>query len=444
MGVARSSGSIPDASKIYDRGGRNSDKAPKKKRTRSADDDDDDVDDNVYEYDNDDDSDNDDEASSIIYSRLKRGGGGGSAKASDSDSDKVEDEVEVGEGKSVGVGGGGGGGGGGVGISGSGSDSGSGRKKEARSNTLTVASINVEMYHRVQGRTPENMGREIAKRFRLAHEHVDVVCVQEDLALVPKKGGPSRPLLQIPGYKLVVHCIGERIDGEYHLCNSTFVNEKVMELQHVSEETDALAGPGVGASAGGDTDTSTHTFDGHGHTIPLGIVPAFVPRCASVCTVKGVRIANVHLSGGRFDDVLAHEAEDIKAAQLERVLKEESPDIVIGDFNGSPAFPDSMRAYVDTRLPPAAKGSFPKFFSSGHSLLGAHGYTAVLREDGLPYVTSIFDTSPDWIYFSRRVLQGVVGHLRRVDFTSSTDGKHMASDHDALLATFLLSRRSIT
>lgn len=155
-----------------------------------------------------------------------------------------------------------------------------------------------------------------------------------------------------------------------------------------------------------------------------------------MCTVRGVRIATVHLTGGRYDDVKAHVAGHVKSTQLQKLLEVDAPDIVVGDFNGSPHVSlETIGPYQDT-LPAEARDGFPAFFVGGHDLLHLNGYVAVAREDGSAYVTSIFGTSPDWMYYSPRVVQGVSGHLRKVDFTTPP---HRASDHDALVATFLLS-----
>ena len=70
-----------------------------------------------------------------------------------------------------------------------------------------------------------------------------------------------------------------------------------------------------------------------------------VPRCASVIRLAdGLRIANVHLCGGRFDDRKFRELVDVKRRQMKQllgqglrtpchpVLDEVRPDVVMGDF----------------------------------------------------------------------------------------------------------------
>jgi hypothetical protein len=59
----------------------------------------------------------------------------------------------------------------------------------------------------------------------------------------------------------------------------------------------------------------------------------FVPRSAVVCTVNGICIANVHLTGGRYDDLKAHLASDIKDQQLRYLVDACDPDVIVGDFN---------------------------------------------------------------------------------------------------------------
>ncbi len=277
--------------------------------------------------------------------------------------------------------------------------------------TLTIASINVEMYRKLRNR-PDLMAQEITRR--LGHANADVICVQEDLVLVTRSPDGHRkvkqPLLHIPGYDLIVQCVGEKIKitstGVYHLCNSTFVKSGVPWETPLPQQL-------------------------------WNIDDQFVPRCASMCSVRGVRIANVHLTGGRYDDVKAHVAEHVKSTQLQKLLEVDAPDVVVGDFNGSPhVSSETIGPYQET-LPAEARDKFKAFFVGGHDLLRLNGFMAVAREDGSAYVTSIFGTSPDWMYYSPRVVQGVRGYLRKVDFTTPP---HRASDHDALVATFLLAR----
>jgi hypothetical protein len=160
----------------------------------------------------------------------------------------------------------------------------------------------------------------------------------------------------------------------------------------------------------------------------------FVPRCAVLCTVRNVRIANVHLTGGRYDDPQAHLQPDIKNLQIQRLLDcDKPPDIVVGDLNGEPGpLPDSVRAY-ERSLPTRAALRFPTFFAGGHETLEKAGFTPALSKYGKPFLTSVFHTSPDWIYYRpRRGCAQLVGHLSLVPFTKPP----VASDHDALLARF--------
>jgi endonuclease/exonuclease/phosphatase family metal-dependent hydrolase len=259
--------------------------------------------------------------------------------------------------------------------------------------TLVVATINVQMMNHGG---PRRVGRRVYNRLHRAH----VICVQEDLV---------EPGLTIPHFDLAVRCVGEPIGDRGFLCNSIFVKRGL-----VVKDTAVVTLP----SAEG----------------------RFVPRCALLCTVKGVRIANLHLTGGRYDDRQAHVAPDIKDLQVHRVLQldpRRAPDIVVGDLNGQPGLlPPSAVAYQAT-LPSMAAKSFPAFFSGGHATLRNAGYQPVLSRTSEPHVTSVFGTSPDWIYVRPRPGLQSAGPSTRVNFTR-TDS--VVSDHDAVMARFILTK----
>lgn len=233
----------------------------------------------------------------------------------------------------------------------------------------------------------------------------DVLCLQEDMVRVRVMDGAvvSEPL-PLDGYRLVAQCLGEsmgqtggrRADErqEYRLANSTYVR----------------TGLGVGACT--VVDLPVHSLE--------------VPRCAAVAEVQGIRVANVHLSGGRYDDKYADSIRDIKEAQLEAVLALR-PHVVVGDFNGQPQVPKtpSMDAYISSLR--VTEGGFAAMFTGGHALLRRSGYAAALLAEAS--ATSIFGTVPDWVYYLPPRLQPT--RIRVEDFTSGD-----LTDHNAVVVTF--------
>lgn len=159
-----------------------------------------------------------------------------------------------------------------------------------------------------------------------------------------------------------------------------------------------------------------------------------VPRCAAVVNVQGVCIANVHLSGGRFDDAKAAYLLGLKTRQLETVLQR-SPDIVVGDFNGEPVVGRVANAYAKTLDKLVSEAEFKSFYTDGHALLRKQGYAPVLPGKGQSEapVTSMFGTTPDWIYYNTASIKTaeVEDPLQMVDFLGAG-----LSDHNALVATF--------
>ena len=188
-----------------------------------------------------------------------------------------------------------------------------------------------------------------------------------------------------------------------HLCNSIFVRKRLCKAKAVW----------------GAREVPLPTADG-----------TFVPRSAVVCTVNGICIANVHLTGGRYDDLKAHLAPDIKDQQLRYLVDACDPDVIVGDFNGQPELTSAVASYVDS-FPEDPKLAFSAFFTGGHAYLRTCGYRhAAPRSRRQPVVTSVFGTCPDWIYCRSCKLVQRPFFVYKVSCTTAP----VLSDHDALLA----------
>ena len=156
-----------------------------------------------------------------------------------------------------------------------------------------------------------------------------------------------------------------------------------------------------------------------------------------------LRIANVHLCGGRFDeryhtDDSAADLEHAKNELLRQVLAEAKPVIVAGDFNSD------MNHYV-TGEPRAAQATYLKMrgWSDEHiaiwnqtpyALLAANAYAATSTDAA---TTSWYGGTPDAIWYHTPALtlrsQRLVPLFDRRTDTRPTAG---GSDHNGLVATF--------
>lgn len=152
-----------------------------------------------------------------------------------------------------------------------------------------------------------------------------------------------------------------------------------------------------------------------------------VERCYSSVSIKIngkiIKIASVHLIGGRFDDKEAIKQEDYnseKINQIKKVVEEENPDIICGDFNTKIKTPNVIQNtdnYFRTLLNelhiPAEqydkyKDRWEKwiYIDTINNYLNENGYVSVyFNKDGL-FNSSVTDTSAyggivDMIYYKK-------------------------------------------
>jgi len=239
---------------------------------------------------------------------------------------------------------------------------------------LSLLTLNVEAY--------EDGSRDEIKD-RIHEIGADVICVQED---VFKKSMKFRQKQEI------ISCqTGEKIDGKQNtwLANSIYsfvplVNAKTLDIQESS---------------------------------PVG-------RCAVMVQVaNGVTIANVHLSGGRFDDIHFRHLIHTKTMQLRTVVEKWHPDIICGDFNGEPNIRSLRTHPVFKTLSTTDKLLYAKYHTDGHHYLKKEGYVSVNMEKS----TSRFGGTPDHIYFNPNAVK-----LHQLSLVPFLD----LSDHNGIWARF--------
>lgn len=120
----------------------------------------------------------------------------------------------------------------------------------------------------------------------------------------------------------------------------------------------------------------------------------------SACAIEfdGIRIANVHLTGKRYDDELVANNKFgdrlfEKSVQVEEVTSVFNADIIGGDFNGSLDYSELDSYPLYTSLNQGTKQEFRIIIRVVMSLWPEKViHVRILR------TTSVFKSTPDWIY----------------------------------------------
>jgi endonuclease/exonuclease/phosphatase family metal-dependent hydrolase len=177
--------------------------------------------------------------------------------------------------------------------------------------------------------------------------------------------------------------------------------------------------------------------------------PDIVDRCASIATIKGVVIANVHLTGGGYEDKNYFKAINTKKKQVEQVLNTFSPDIILGDFN-SEFDSDLASAFIDERFDEGdlarlksqrggtnAITRYKKYYSSWTELFkdeGGYDYYSPAYTEREIGPTSDKGGNPDWIIYNTLTLRK---SARSTLFKGlGDDGQALLSDHNGIIAYF--------
>ncbi len=120
-------------------------------------------------------------------------------------------------------------------------------------------------------------------------------------------------------------------------------------------------------------------------------------RSFTVIHFGKIKIVNTHLTGGRFEDPNYKSLLDIKDKQIQYIIDYCKPTIIVGDFNGD--YKNITKQMVGhpvfKKISKADKELFKIFWSGGHAICKGYEYERV----NLNYVTSMYDTRPDHIYY---------------------------------------------
>ena len=217
--------------------------------------------------------------------------------------------------------------------------------------------------------------------------NADVVCIQEDLYSNNKK---------LNGYTKIVKCKAEKYGNDF-LSNSIFVKNEFANKISYNKLCDITYKNSV--------------------------------RCSSLINIFGVTIANVHLTGGRYDDKKYEKYEKARMRQLEKLVTKYNPDVIVGDFNSESVKEElkkSLRNYdLYNNLDEKHKKQYIKYSLSGHNYLLNKRYTKAYKEKRVR-PTSIYGGVPDWFYYKNEVL-----NIVNVSLLSFMD----VTDHNGILVT---------
>lgn len=218
---------------------------------------------------------------------------------------------------------------------------------------LKVATINVEFYNTC------NNNRNCPRFFDLIDRvEADVICVQEEI---------SQRHMTLNNYEFIGSCNGG------NLGNSIYVNKN--SLGTISEFK--------------DIDITQECV---------------VRRCGFFINIKGVTIVNVHLCGGRYDDVSYQQLQRVRYNQISKIIDSLGfvPDLIVGDFNGESTIESARNTLKNypfvNNLKDSEKEKFFNYYSSHILALEKYGYKPAytVQEIG---PTSKFGGNPDWMYY---------------------------------------------
>jgi endonuclease/exonuclease/phosphatase family metal-dependent hydrolase len=270
-------------------------------------------------------------------------------------------------------------------------------------------------------------------------DEVDIACIQENAVIKQRDGSFKNFINKIGDLNLISSCQSHNFHWP---------------------QTQGLYGVGskisnsIYAKYGSPTDSpleSQLTIDG------IDTIDTYIdekkekhPRCWAISEIpingKKVKVASIHLSGGRFDDIasLTHDNYLVKTNQIHKLLEEE-PDIVCGDLNtklvrpkvddyfkGLPKPEDKASTTVSTRTTKSIADKWDKWMYGLDEVFKKFGYISVFEGRKAPD-TSIFGGTVDMIYYNPKLL--TCSDSYAVD-GAMEPGKRILSDHAPIKAVF--------
>lgn len=255
--------------------------------------------------------------------------------------------------------------------------------------TVSVASLNVQFYK------DDKEGKIIEL---INNYDVDVFCTQEDLK------SRSDQLKEALFYFPAATCIGQGQSDRLMNSIYTKLNVSIIATNDFNLETPKHLPPRCG---------STVTIKKHGNT---------------------VKITNLHLTGGRYDDEQYYRSENVKEAQIKQVFKG-SPSIIVGDFNSeieeSDALTQLAKYPLYEKLNIKDKKKFLTYYQSWANEISKANYHVAFQAANIG-PTSRFGGNPDWCLY-RDGMKPV--DLELIDVLS---GNPQITDHNGFIIDFFL------
>lgn len=255
---------------------------------------------------------------------------------------------------------------------------------------FTLLSFNVEYFQQV------GMSKEGFKRISdfIKDVNADVVCIQEDVT-----SHNWEYLSNNSDYAFVSSCRGGKFkNSNIHLRNSILL--KVDKFTNF--RSNAISMKNFRCSC--QVEFGSHIYG------------------------LGIKIANVHLTGGRFDDKNYMNLVTKKKEELDEIILDYHPDIVVGDFNYNPFISkdDTEKLWnsINPELNVKNKDKFlDYYFRDAHSHLIKNQYSPLF----IPHPTSKFGGTPDAFYL--KLNSGVRATFEKIYDTIAMK----LSDHNAVL-----------
>lgn len=196
----------------------------------------------------------------------------------------------------------------------------------------------------------------------------ELVCLQEDLEPVDWNYETRG------AYSVAVKGPAEDIEGRGRLCNTILVRSDVAK--------DVQSSSWFDVTENGETNRSVSAVD-----------------------FRGCLVANLHLCGGRFDDLRFRKTKYAKARQIWSAMGfidahfGKLPDVVVGDMNSERNESDALQTLSNYPIfkETLHKKEFLEWYLCAHEALTIHGYDPAFSErDVRP--TSAYGGVPDWVY----------------------------------------------
>jgi len=178
-------------------------------------------------------------------------------------------------------------------------------------------------------------------------------------------------------------------------------------------------------------------------TSPNHLPSSIKNRYGFITIVKGIKIANIHLEGGRFSDLLlfTEKREEIMMYKLELLKKIilEEPDIIVGDFNSVYGKLDSQYAYFE-KIKKSPLTELDRIFiislnREPFSILEKNGYTyAEPRNNTI--TSQLGKTIVDLVWYKKDKINLEDCYIIDLPFIN---GEYCISDHNPVIASFSIN-----